>query len=67
MSNPKELGTSERRLLGMRDAGQYAGLSPWTIRKRIYSGTWAGVKLGTKLLIEKAELDRAIEQGRTKK
>ncbi len=65
MKRDSESKPTERRLLGMRSAGEYLDCSPWTVRKRIYSGAITGVKIGAKLCVEKAELDRFIERNRT--
>ncbi len=57
----------EKILLNMREAGEAMSCSPWTIRRKIYAGELVGVKIGTKLNIERAELERYIESNRTGK
>jgi excisionase family DNA binding protein len=52
-------------LVDVREAGRYLACSPWTVRKKIYSGEIIGVKVGTKLCVERAELDRYIRKHRT--
>jgi excisionase family DNA binding protein len=53
-------------LLGMKEAGETLSCSPWTVRKMIYSGRLVGVKIGTRLCVERAELERFIAENRTK-
>lgn len=45
------------------DAGKYTGSSPWTWRQMAYRGKVASVKLGTRLLIPRAEVERVMRQG----
>jgi excisionase family DNA binding protein len=53
-------------LLGMNEAGEALSCSPWTVRKLIYSGRLVGVKVGTRLCVERAELERFVTQNRTR-
>lgn len=53
-------------LLGMKEAGETLSCSPWTVRKLIYNGRLVGVKIGTRLCVEKAELERFVAENRTK-
>jgi hypothetical protein len=49
------------RLLGVRQAAAYLGLSPWTVRDLESGGTLARVRLPVrKLLFGRVELDRLI-------
>jgi excisionase family DNA binding protein len=52
-------------LLSIRKAAEVLGLSPWTIRKHIQRGTLPCVRIGGRVLIEPAELERLIERGRS--
>jgi excisionase family DNA binding protein len=56
----------DRLLLGMKEAGESLSCSPWTIRKLIYSGQLVGVKIGTRLCVERAELERFVAKHRTR-
>jgi hypothetical protein len=53
-----------KRMLGAEPAGEYSGLSPWTLRAYAYSGKIASYKIGTRLLFDIADLDAMIEAGR---
>ena len=57
----------EKILLNMREAGEAMSCSPWTIRRKIYDGEFVGVKIGVKLCVERAELERYVESNRTGK
>ena len=52
-------------LLDINGASKYIACSKWTIRKKVYSGEIVGVKGGTKLCVERAELERYIREHRT--
>ena len=55
------------RLLGIEDAGQYLGLSTWTIRDMVTGGELHPVQLVAagrpvrRLLFDRADLDRLVE------
>jgi hypothetical protein len=74
-SNP----TSDRRLLDVRGAAAYIGVSVWTLRDFVARGILRAVRLPAsgsrqgapprtkplrRILIDRAELDRLVEQGR---
>ena len=47
-----------RRLVALKDAAEYASVSPKTIRRRIADGTLTGYRLGPRLLrVDLNELD----------
>ena len=50
---------------GLREAAEMTGLSHWTLRQYIREGKLAAVRIGKRVLIEPAELERLVEQGRT--
>ena len=50
--------------LGILEAAESLGLSHWTIRLYIRQGRLKAVKIGRRVLIEPAELQRLIETGR---
>ena len=52
------------RLLSVRQAAEYLGLSPWTVRELEAAGTLARVRLPVrKVLFDRAALDRLIATG----
>jgi excisionase family DNA binding protein len=51
-------------LLSVRGAAQALSLSPWTIRKYIAAGVIPCVRIGRRVLIEPAEVQKLIERGR---
>ena len=50
------------KLVGIRDASHYLGLSPWTIRSWCYSGKIASHKVGSRLMVSMEELERVIHE-----
>jgi excisionase family DNA binding protein len=48
--------------LGVQEAGAMTGTSPWFWRRKAYDGTVGSVKLGRRLLIPRAEIDRFIRE-----
>jgi excisionase family DNA binding protein len=53
---------SERQRMGVKDASHYTGLSIWTLRKWAYAGKISSIKLSTRLLFDKTELDRILAE-----
>lgn len=51
-----------RQRMGVEDASDYMGLSKWTLRKWAYAGKVASIKLSTRLLFDKAELDKVLTE-----
>ena len=51
--------------IGVKDAAALLGVSQWAIRRWIKAGKLRAVRLGRRILIEPAELQRLVEQGRT--
>jgi excisionase family DNA binding protein len=51
-----------RPLVDARAAGEYAGLSVWTIRKKAYAGEISSLKIGSRLLFNLDELDRYLAE-----
>jgi excisionase family DNA binding protein len=51
-------------LLDVREAAHLLSISPWTIRRYIYSGRLRSVRLGRRVLIEPSECLRLLEEGR---
>ena len=55
----------EHRLaLGVKEAAEAIGLSHWALRKFIREGRLRAVRIGRRVLIEPAELQRLVEKGR---
>jgi len=51
--------------VGVKDAAAALNISHWSIRKYIRQGRLRAVRIGRRVLIEPAELQRLIAQGRT--
>lgn len=51
--------------VGINDAAAALNISHWTVRKFIREGRLAAVRIGRRVLIQPAELERLIEQGRS--
>lgn len=55
--------TKNRELVGLDEATHIlGGLSPWTLRAWAYKGKVASHKMGTRLMFDRAELDRVISE-----
>ena len=50
-----------RRLLSVKEAAVYLGLSPWTIRSLGWNGEIPEVKIGRRVLYDRQDLDAFIE------
>jgi excisionase family DNA binding protein len=55
--------SKDAQLLGVAEAEQLTGVSRWTWRAWAYSGKIASVKLGRRLLLPSAEVQRIIAEG----
>lgn len=51
-------------LLDCEKAAELLGISPWTVRKWLSENKLRAVRLGRRVLIEPAEIERIIEEGR---
>ena len=51
-------------LKNINEAGEFLGLSSWTIRRWIQQGKILPVRLGSRVLIEESELERVIREGK---
>jgi excisionase family DNA binding protein len=50
------------RLLSIKQACEYSGLTPWCLRNLVWTGKLPFVRFGEKkLYVERADLDRAID------
>jgi len=54
----------ETLAMGVGDAATVIGLSVWTVRKYIRQGKIRALRIGRRVLVEPAELERLIERGR---
>ncbi len=50
------------RLLDLRSASQYLGLSYWTLRTMIFNHEIPFIRAGRRILIDQQDLDRWIEE-----
>jgi excisionase family DNA binding protein len=50
------------RLLTVPQAAQYLGVGPWAIRTLHWEGTVRGIKIGRRLLFDKAALDAYVDR-----
>ena len=54
-------GDQDMRLISLREAGSYLGVSYWSVRSLIDRGDLPTVRLGRRLLIDKKDLDALVE------
>lgn len=50
--------------VSIKEAAAALGVSPWTVRKYVRLGRMRPVRIGRRVLIEPAELQRLIDRGR---
>jgi excisionase family DNA binding protein len=50
------------RLLDLRAAAVYLGISSWTLRDLIWGGELASVRLGRKIFVTRADLDGLVSR-----
>lgn len=55
-------GTSEPRLLGVREAATYLGSTVWAIRTLIWEEQIPHIRIGKRLLIDRVDLDNFVDQ-----
>jgi len=55
----------QQMTIGVKEAAERLGVSHWAVRRWIKSGKLRAVRLGRRVLIEPAELERLVEQGKT--
>jgi excisionase family DNA binding protein len=53
--------------IGVKDAAASLGLSHWTLRAMLRDGRLQGVRIGRRVLVEPAELERLVRQGRSER
>jgi excisionase family DNA binding protein len=47
----------------VKGAAQRLGISVWTLRRKVYQGEVASVKIGAKLLVPESEIVRLVREG----
>lgn len=52
----------QARLVNVKQAGSYLGVSPWTIREMVWRGEIPEIRIGRRLLFDLRDLDRLIER-----
>jgi len=53
-----------RALKSVEEAAGLLGISPWTVRSYIKTGRVRPVRLGRRVLLEEAELERFVAEGK---
>jgi excisionase family DNA binding protein len=51
-------------LRSVEQAGEVLGISPWTVRSYIKTGKLRPVRIGRRVLVEEAELERFVAEGK---
>ena len=64
LESPRETALLEP-LLTLDDAAKLLGQTHWTLRHYVKSGRMRGVRIGRRLMIERCEIRRLVEDGRT--
>jgi excisionase family DNA binding protein len=64
--DPEGATELQQLLVSVPDAAEAVGLSPWTIRQYVRLGKIHVVRIGRRVLIEPSELQRLIDEGRTR-
>jgi excisionase family DNA binding protein len=54
---------TKRKFLSVADAEDITGISRWTWRRMAYDGRVSSAKVGSRLLIPAAEIDRIVQEG----
>jgi excisionase family DNA binding protein len=57
----------DRLALGLREAATALGMSHWTLRQYVREGKLAVVRIGRRVLVEPAELQRLVVAGRSRR
>ena len=53
-----------RLLVGIKEAAGTLGISHWTLREYVRAGKVPHVRIGRRVLVEPAELERMVAEGR---
>jgi excisionase family DNA binding protein len=54
----------ERLVFDVKEAARALSISPWTIRRYITDGKLKAVRIGRRVLVQPAELQKLVEAGR---
>jgi excisionase family DNA binding protein len=57
-------GSSEPRLLTVKQAAEYLATSAWAIRTLGWSGTIPPVRIGKRVLFDRRDLDKFVESAK---
>ena len=55
---------SGKLLFDIKEAAESLSISPWTVRRYLTEGKLKAVRIGRRVLLEPAELQRLVEAGR---
>ncbi len=66
MKGGRTEGVLHGRLFPIKGAAVYMGFSPWTVREMIWKGEIPYVKVGAKYFLDVADIDKWIENNKTK-
>jgi excisionase family DNA binding protein len=64
--NPAPTSTPEARYLSVKAAAAYSGATVWAIRTLAWERRCPFLKIGTRILFDKADLDRYFESQKIK-
>lgn len=64
MATKKVATAIQPRLLNIEEAAQYLATTTWAVRKLLWSKEVPHIKLGTRLLIDKQDLDSFINRAK---
>ena len=62
LESPKPVPTHEKRGYNVREAATYAGISVWQVRQWIKLGDLKAAVIGNKHILDKAALDRLLDE-----
>lgn len=55
-----QVGQLRRRMIGVAPAAEVLGISVWTLRTWCYRGSCSSFKIGGRLMLEEAEVERIM-------
>ncbi len=64
VSGTVDAQTNARRLLSVKEAAAYLGISPWTMRGLGWNGEIPEVKIGRRRLFDRRDLDAFVERSK---
>ena len=63
MKNHKE-EKQKKRLITQREAGEYQGISYWTVRDLVFNGELPHIRMGRRILMDIKDLDDYIQRSK---